>query len=101
MQFLELILGKPDFTAEDVEARRRGNMKATTEELFCSLEGIMSPVQRKLFQHIIQIIREQTKQIEQTDALIQNFMGEAYRQAAQAIAELSAHSRLLPRLDTT
>jgi len=89
MGFLELVLGKPGFTTEDVKARRRGNMKATTEELFHSLEGIMSPVQRELFRHIIQIIREQTKQIEQTDSLIKDFMGEAYRQAAQAITELS------------
>jgi len=89
MDLLELILGKPDFTADDVAARKRGNMKATTQELFQSLEGIITLVQYELFKQVILIIREQTKQIEQTDALIKRFMVEAYRHAAQAITELS------------
>ena len=85
---LELVIGKPDFTAEDVAARRHKRMKASSEELFRSLEGIITPVQRELFRHVMQIIREQTRQIEQTDELIQRYMSEAYQQAAVALAAI-------------
>jgi transposase len=87
-ELLELIIGKPDFTEDDVAVCRHGRMKASSEELFLSLEGIIAPVQRELFQHVMQVIREQTKQIEQTDALIQTHMGEAYKQAAQALTAI-------------
>jgi len=87
-QLLELVIGKPDFTAEDVAARRHNRMKASAEELFQSLEGVITPVQRELFRHVMQIIREQTKQIEQTDALIKSHMSEAYQQAAQALTAI-------------
>ena len=87
-KLLELILGKPDFTVDDVAQRRHKRMNASAEELFQSLEGIITPVQRELFKHVMQIIREQTKQIEQTDALIQKHMGEAYKQAAQALTAI-------------
>ena len=33
-EFLELIIGKPDFTVEDVAKRRHGRLKASAEELF-------------------------------------------------------------------
>jgi transposase len=84
-EFLELVIGKPDFTVEDVESRRHKGMKASSDELFKSLEGIVTPVQRKLFTHVMQVIREQTAQIEQTEALIQGYMTESYKNAADAI----------------
>ena len=69
-QLLELIIGKPDFTVEEVASRMHGNMKSTPDELFRSLQGCMTPTQRGLFTHIMSIIREQTLQIEKTDAMI-------------------------------
>ena len=84
-EFLELVIGKPDFTIEDVEAHRHGRLNASTEELYLSLEGIVMPIQRELFKHVMRVIREQTAQIEQTDAMIQSYMTEAYKKAADAI----------------
>jgi len=84
-EFLELVIGKPDFTVEDVAERRHGCLKASAEDLFLSLEGIVTPIQRELFKHVMQVIREQTTQIEQTDNLIQSYMPEAYANAADAI----------------
>ena len=84
--FLELVIGKPDFTVEDVAAHRHRGLKASADELFQSLEGIVSPIQRELFAHVMKVIREQTIQIEQTDTLIQNYMTEAYRNATAALA---------------
>jgi len=84
-ELLELVIGKPDFTIEEVEACRRKSMKASANELFRSLEGIVTPVQRQLFTHVMQVIREQTVQIEQTETLIQGYMTEEYKNAADAI----------------
>ena len=86
--FLELIIGKPDFTVEDIAKHRHNRMNASAKEIFLSLEGIVTPIQRELFKHVMQVIRDQTTQIEQTDALIQNYMSEAYTAAAAAIDEI-------------
>jgi len=69
-ELLELVICKPDFTVEDVAEYRNSRMIASAEELFLSLEGIITPVQRELFKHVMNVIREQTVQIEETDALI-------------------------------
>ena len=87
-EFLELIIGKPDFTVEDVAKHRHGGMKASADELFLSLEGIVTPLQRELFKHVMQIIREQTTQIEQTDALIQSHIKDAYSEAVAALTTI-------------
>jgi len=87
-EFLELVIGKSDFTVDDVAARRHGKMKASADELFRSLEGIVTPIQRELFKHVMKVIREQTAQIEQTDALIKNYMTQTYRDAATALTKI-------------
>ena len=87
-QLLELVIGKPDFTVEDVSARMHKNMKSTPEEVFRSLEGYMTDVQRKLFAHITNIIRRQTAEIEATDALIQGSLNESYKAAIEALDEI-------------
>ncbi len=60
-------------------------MKASPEELFRSLEGFITPLQRELLRHITRVICEQTEQIKRTDELIDKYMGDAYKQAAKAL----------------
>jgi transposase len=84
-QLLELIIVKEEFTVEEVEKLRHVNMKASTEELFKSLEGIMTSIQRELFTHIMEVIKEQTEQIEKTESLIKGYMTQAYKKATEAI----------------
>ena len=84
-QLLELVIGKPDFTLEDVSARMHGKMKASAEELFRSLEGYMTPIQREFFAHIMSIVREQTSQIEKTDAMIKRSLNDNYKAAVAAL----------------
>ena len=84
-QLLELVIGKPDFTVEDVAVRMHGKMKATANEMFRSLEGYMTPIQREFFAHIMSIIREQTTQIEKTDAMIKRSLNENYKAAVAAL----------------
>ena len=71
---LELVIGKPDFTVDDVAKRMHGKMKSTAEELFRSLEGSITPTQREFFAHVMTVICEQTTQIEKTDTMIQKLL---------------------------
>ena len=63
-ELLELIIGKLDFTIDDVAKSRKKGLRASAEELFESLEGIITPLQREMFAHVMAIIKEQTRQIE-------------------------------------
>jgi transposase len=87
-QLLELVIGKPDFTVDDVAARMHGNMKSSPEELFLSLECYMTQLQRELFAHIMDIIRQQTTQIEKTDAMIKRSLSDNYKAAIKALDEI-------------
>jgi len=62
-ELLELVIGKPDFTVEDVATRMYGRMKSAPEELFKALEGSITPTQREFFTHVMKVIREQTAQM--------------------------------------
>jgi transposase len=84
-QFLELIIDQEEFTAQEVERLRHFNMKASTDELYKSLEGIVTPIQRELFTHIMNVIKEQTAQIEKTESLILGYMTRPYQEAVDAI----------------
>jgi transposase len=91
---LELIIGKPDFTIDDVAKRMRRNMKSTAEELFLSLEGSITPAQRTFFAHVMSVIRQQTAQIEQTDAMIQQSLNENYKAAVEALDVIPGIGRI-------
>jgi transposase len=93
-ELLELIIGKPDFTVDDVAKRMHGKMKSTAEELFLSLEGSITPAQRDLFAHIMAVIRQQTAQIEKTDAMIQRGMNENYKAAAKELDVIPGIGRI-------
>jgi transposase len=93
-QLLELVIGKPDFTVDDVAARMHSKMKATPEELFKSLEGSLTPTQRELFAHIMDVIREQTAQIEKTDDLIARNLSDNYKAAVEALDAIPGIARV-------
>jgi len=84
-QLLELVIGKPDFTLDDVKARMHGGMKSTPEEIFASLDGYLTDTQRAFFRHVVEIIRQQTEQIEKTDAMIKASLNEEQKAAVQAL----------------
>jgi transposase len=93
-ELLELIIGKQDFTVADVASRMRGNMKSTAEEIFLSLEGSITQTQREFFAHVMNVIREQTAQIEKTDAMIQRSLNENYKAAIQALDAIPSIGRI-------
>jgi transposase len=88
VQLLELLIGKEHFTIEDVKREMHFNMKASAEEIFLSLEGTITPIQRQLFQHMMDVIREQTVQIAKTESLINGYMSEAYKKAVVALDKI-------------
>jgi len=82
---LELIIGKPDFTIDEVKARMHGKMKATPEEIFAAIDGYITPTQRRFFAHVMNIIREQTSLIEITDDMIKSSLNDEQKAAVAAL----------------
>jgi transposase len=82
---LELVIGKQDFTIEDVRSRMHRQMKSTPDEIFAALEGYITPTQRTFLSHVIDVIRQQTEQIEKTDTLIRAAMTEEQKAAVVAL----------------
>ena len=80
-ELLELIIGKPDFTIDEVKARMHRNMKSTPQEIFAAIDGYITPTQRKFFAHVMNIIREQTRLIELTDDMIKSSLNDEQQAA--------------------
>lgn len=91
---LELVIGKPDFTVDDVATRMHGGMKSTAHELFLSLEGSISSTQREFFAHVMTVIREQTSQIEMTNEMIQRSLNANYEAAVEALDTITGIGRV-------
>ena len=85
---LELVIGKPDFTLADVKSRMHGRMKSAPEMIFASLEGCITPSQRIFLTHVMDVIRQQTAQIEKTDAMIKTSLNEDQKSAVKALDEI-------------
>jgi len=85
---LELIIEKPCFTIDDVSGRMHRGMKSTAEELFYALEGSITPTQREFLTHVMSVIREQSVQIEKTDAMIQRSLSDNYKEAVKALCAI-------------
>jgi transposase len=82
---LELVIGKPDFTIDDVKSRMHGGMKSSPEEIFAAIEGYITPAQRIFFAHVMNIIREQTRLIETTDDMIKSLLNDEQKAAVEAL----------------
>ncbi|MDR1769226.1 MAG: transposase [Hungatella sp.] len=88
-RLLELIIGKPDFTPDDVKACMHRGLKSSPEELFCALTGYITPTQREFFSHVMEVIKTQTAQIEKTDRLIQATFNEEEKAAVEALDSIT------------
>jgi len=85
---LELVIGKPEFTIDEVAERMERGLKSTAEELFYALEGSMTQTQREFLSHVMSVIREQTVQIEKTDAMIQRNLSDSYKTAIKDLCTI-------------
>jgi transposase len=82
---LELIIDNPDFTIDDVKKRMHGRMKSTPEEIFAAITGYITPTQREFLSHVMDVIRQQTAQIEKTDTMIKNSLSDEQKAAVTAL----------------
>ena len=85
---LELVIGTPDFTLADVKLRMHSKMKSAPETIFASLESCITPTQRIFLTHVMDVIRQQTAQIEKTDAMIKASLNEEQKSAVKALDEI-------------
>lgn len=84
-ELLELIIGKEDFTLDDVRQRMHGRLKSSPEEIFASIEGYITSTQRKFLAHVMNIIKEQTRLIEITDEMIKASFSDEQKKAVEAL----------------
>ena len=84
-ELLELIIGKEDFTLDDVRQRMHGRLKSSPEEIFAAIEGYITPTQRKFLAHVMNIIKEQTRLIEITDEMIKASFSDEQKKAVEAL----------------
>ena len=84
-ELLELIIGKEDFTLDDVRQCMHGRLKSSPEEIFAAIEGYITPTQRKFLAHVMNIIKEQTRLIEITDEMIKASFSDEQKKAVAAL----------------
>lgn len=86
-KFLELLLSGEEISLEAVDKLRNYQMHSSAEELLQSLDGFLSPLQRKLLRSILDHIDDMTRRIEDIDKIIKEYMKE-YEDTIKALEEI-------------
>ena len=86
-KFLELLLSGEEISLEAVDKLRNYQLHSSAEELLQSLDGFLSPLQRKLLRSILDHIDDMTRRIEDIDKIIKEYMKE-YEDAIKALEEI-------------
>lgn len=92
--FIKLIIKEDELNTEQITKIRDPRCKSSTEEFLDALTGVISPLQRELFSEVLQIIEQQTQQIERIENLIKKYTTVAYDAAAQAIDDIPGIGRI-------
>ena len=86
-KFLELLLSGEEISLEAVDKLRNYQLHSSAEELLQSLDGFLSPLQKKLLRSILDHIDDMTRRIEDIDKIIKEYMKE-YEDAVRALEEI-------------
>lgn len=86
-KFLELLLSGEEISLEAVDKLRNYQLHSSAEELLQSLDGFLSPLQKKLLRSILDHIDDMTRRIEDIDKIIKEYMKE-YEDAIKALGEI-------------
>ena len=86
-KFLELLLSGEEISLEAVDKLRNYQLHSSAEELLQSLDGFLSPLQKKLLRSILDHIDDMTRRIEDIDKIIKECMKE-YEDAIKALEEI-------------
>ena len=85
LTLLEMALSGEELDVEKIEKVRHHKCKSTAEEFLDALTGVITPLQRKLFDQVLKTIREQSVQIERIEDLIKAHLSEEYAKAAESL----------------
>jgi len=91
-KLLSLITANKEASAEEVAQLLHGNMRAKLDQIMRAIEGIATPLQRRLLVQVIDHIDDMTRRIEDMDHLIQEYMTQ-YEKAIQAIDAIPGIAR--------
>lgn len=86
-KFLELLLSGEEISLEAVDKLRNYQLHSSAEDLLQSLDGFLSPLQKKLLRSILDHIDDMTRRIEDIDKIIKEYMKE-YEDAIKALEEI-------------
>ena len=86
-KFLELLLSGEEISLEAVDKLRNYQLHSSAEELLQSLDGFLSPLQKRLLRSILDHIDDMTRRIEDIDKIIKEYMKE-YEDAVKALEEI-------------
>ena len=86
-KFLELLLSGEEISLEAVDKLRNYQMHSSAEELLQSLDGFLSPLQRKLLRSILDHIDDMTRRIADIDKIIKEYMKE-YEDTIKMLEEI-------------
>ncbi len=87
-RYIAMVTGEGEITREAVSSAYDLRLKADIDEIYETLQGVTSPVQKLLIKEIMRVIREQTAQIERIEAMITQHGDEVYRAAACALTAI-------------
>ena len=91
-KLLDKIIADETLDAAEVERLIHGSMRHKLDQIMLSIEGITTPLQRKLIAQIVDHIDDMTKRIADMDDLIKEYM-EQYETAIAAIDDLPGIAR--------
>ena len=86
-KFLELLLSGEEISLEAVDKLRNYQLHSSAEELLQSLDGFLSPLQKRLLRSILDHIDDMTRRIADIDKIIKEYMKE-YEDAIKALEEI-------------
>jgi len=91
-KLLRLITANEELTADEVSRLLHGSMRPKLDRIVIALEGITTPLQRRLLTQVIDHIDDMTRRIEEMDDIIKEYM-QQYEDAIAAIDELPGIAR--------
>lgn len=91
---IRLVVQDEEITIDQVTKVRNKRCNSSAEEFFDAMTGIVSPLQRGLFGEVLQVIAEQTRQIERIEGMIKSYTTEAYDVAAKALEAIPGIGRI-------
>jgi transposase len=91
-KLLLLITGGKEATADEVAQLINVRMRPKLDQIMFAIEGITTPLQRRLLIQVIDHIDDMTRRIEDMDNIIQEYMSQ-YEKAIQAIDDIPGIAR--------